>query len=102
MKPERLYNVLRTPHVTEKVMSLGDKSNQYAFVVDPTATKAEIKEAVESIYNVVVERVTTVNVRGKAVRQIVRRIPAGQRVSWKKAYVRLKEGERIDFTAGVN
>lgn len=101
MKVERLYRVLREPHVTEKVTSLGERSNQYAFKVDVSATKQEVKEAVEQIYEVKVERVTTTNVKGKSVRRLLRRVGTGRRNHWKKAYVRLQEGQRIDFTVEV-
>ena len=65
MKTERLYTVLREPHFSEKVSILGDQSNQYGFKVATDATKQEIKEAVEELFKVTVERVSTVNVKGK-------------------------------------
>lgn len=98
MKVERLYQVLREPHVTEKVTNLGERSNQYAFKVDVSATKKEVKEAVEQIYEVKVERVTTTNVKGKSVGRL---LGGGRRNNWKKAYVRLQEGQRIDFSLEV-
>lgn len=101
MKVERLYQVLREPHVTEKVTNLGERSNQYAFKVDVSATKKEVKEAVEQIYEVKVERVTTTNVKGKPVGRLLGRLVAGRRSNWKKAYVRLQEGQRIDFSLEV-
>ena len=64
MNSERLYTVLREPHISEKASIIGDESNQYAFKVDVTATKAEIKEAVETLFNVSVLGVTTANVNG--------------------------------------
>lgn len=101
MKVERLYQVLREPHVTEKVTNLGERSNQYAFKVDVSATKKEVKEAVEQIYEVKVERVTTTNVKGKSVGRLLGRLGVGRRNNWKKAYVRLQEGQRIDFSLEV-
>ena len=101
MNPQRLYGILKRPHVTEKVTRLGMRSNQYCFVVANDATKAEVQKAVEQIFDVVVENVTTVNVNGKPVSRVLRRLPSGKRKSWKKAYVRLREGERIDFTKEV-
>lgn len=101
MKVERLYSVLREPHVTEKVSYLGERSNQYAFKVDVSATKQEIKAAVEQIFEVSVEHVRTVNVRGKMVRRLFRRQGGGRGNHWKKAYVRLREGDRIDFTLEI-
>ena len=94
MNQERLYTVLLEPHFSEKVSILGDKANQYGFKVAPDATKAEIKEAVEQLFKVDVENVTTLNVRGK-VRRTVRGI--SRRKNWKKAYVRVAEGQEIDF-----
>ena len=95
MTTERNYAVLLAPHVSEKVSNLGEGSNQYAFKVARDASKGEIKAAVENIFNVTVEGVTTVNVRGK-----VKRTAQGQsrKKHWKKAYVRLAAGQNLDFT----
>ena len=65
MNPERVYTVLREPHISEKVSLLGDSYNQYAFKVAVDATKAEIREAVETLFSVNVKKVTTANVKGK-------------------------------------
>lgn len=94
MNAERLYKVLLAPHVSEKTARLADGSNQYGFKVLPDATKPEIKAAVEQLFDVKVEEVRTLNVRGK-----VKRTQRGlsQRKSWKKAYVRLADGQEIDF-----
>ena len=94
---ERLYTVLLAPHITEKATNLGEWHNQYAFKVVPNATKREIKRAVEALFAVTVESVTTVNVKGKMKRDLRR----GQtrRKNWKKAYVRLADGASLDFTA---
>lgn len=94
MNQERLYNVLVEPHFSEKVSLLGDKANQYGFKVARDATKAEIKEAVEKLFKVTVEGVSTVNVKGK-VKRTVRGISRSK--DWKKAYVRVAEGQEIDF-----
>ena len=101
MNADRLYTILDRPHVTEKVTRLGMRSNQYCFVVANDATKAEVQEAVEQIFNVVVDNVTTLNVKGKPVSRVQRRMPSGNRKNWKKAYVRLREGERIDLTKEI-
>jgi large subunit ribosomal protein L23 len=94
MNPERMYAVLLEPHFSEKVSNLGDRFNQYGFKVARDATKLEIKEAVERLFKVTVERVTTVNVKGK-----VKRTARGttRRRDWKKAYVRVAQGQEIDF-----
>lgn len=94
MNQERLYTLLQAPHFSEKVSNLGDASNQYAFKVERSATKAEIKEAVEKIFAVEVVNVTTANVRGKVKRS---RWRMARRKNWKKAYVRVAAGQEIDF-----
>ena len=63
MKNLHLYNVLREPHISEKVSILGEESNQYAFKVAMEATRPQIKEAVEEIFKVAVKKVTTTNVK---------------------------------------
>lgn len=95
MNPERLYQVLVAPIVSEKSTRLADEGNQVAFEVLPDATKKEIKQAVELAFDVNVEGVQVVNMRGKVKR--FQRTP-GARSNWKKAYVRLKAGQDIDFT----
>ena len=62
MNQERIYTVLREPHISEKVSVLGDLANQYAFKVAPDATRAEVREAVEAIFKASVTKVTTANV----------------------------------------
>lgn len=94
MNPERLYIVLREPHISEKVSILGDSANQYAFKVAVDATKAEIREAVETLFNVDVKKVTTANVKGK-VKRTVRGIT--RKKNWKKAYVTVADGQEIDY-----
>ena len=94
MNPERVYTVLIEPHFSEKVAVQGEQSNQYGFKVAKDATKAEIKEAVEKLFNVTVEGVSTLNVKGK-VKRTVRGVSRSK--NWKKAYVRVAEGQEIDF-----
>lgn len=97
MNEQRLYQILRAPHVSEKGTRLADSSNQFIFDVLPSATKPEIKQAVELAFKVEVEAVQVLNVRGKVKR--AGKFP-GQRKNWKKAYVKLKEGHDIDFVGG--
>lgn len=97
MNPERIYTVLVEPHITEKATNLGTASNHYAFKVARDATKAEIRTAVETLFSVNVLAVTTLNVKGK-VKRGARSTPARLK-NWKKAYVRLAEGENLDYTA---
>ena len=97
-KNERIYTVLLAPHVSEKSTRIGEGSNQYAFKVARDATKRDIKEAVEGLFNVKVENVTTLNVRGKEKRT---QRGISRKNHWKKAYVRLAEGQSLDVTAGA-
>ena len=94
MNTEMLFEVIRAPHVSEKGTRVADKHQQIVFEVRPDATKPVIKAAVEKMFNVQVESVTTANVMGK--RKQTGRI-RGRRGDWKKAYVRLKEGQDFDF-----
>jgi len=96
MNQERLYKVLLGPVISEKAAVLADAANQVVFKVTTDATKAEIKAAVEKLFNVSVEQIRTVNVKGKTKRT---RFGMGQRNDWKKAYVRLAEGSDINFEA---
>lgn len=96
MRVNRLYNILREPHITEKTTRIGDDSNQYGFKVASDATKAEIKEAVEKLFEVNVLKVTTVNYRGKRKKRINGRV--NQSKAWKKAYVRIDPAQTIDVT----
>ena len=98
MNPDRLYSVLREPHISEKISVVGERSNQYAFKVASDATKFEIKQAVETIFEVSVENVTTVNVKGK-VKRTFRGMSRSK--NWKKAYVWVADGQEIDFIEGV-
>ncbi len=94
MSQERLMTILLGPHVSEKTTRVAEKNNQVAFRVRPDANKAEIRKAVELLFEVKVENVTVVNVKGKAKR--FGQTP-GRRSDWKKAYVKLAEGHDIDF-----
>ncbi len=94
MNQERLYTVLVEPHFSEKVSIQGDLSNQYGFKVARDASKAEIKEAVETLFKVKVDKVSTLIVKGK-VKKNVRGV--SRKKSWKKAYVRVAEGQELDF-----
>lgn len=97
IREERLLKVLRAPHVSEKSTMAAEKSNTVVFRVATDATKAEIKAAVEKLFEVEVTGVRTVNVKGKTKRQGMRQ---GRRSDWKKAYVTLTEGAEIDFVGG--
>jgi large subunit ribosomal protein L23 len=94
MNEEKLYSVIVAPHVSEKGTRTAEKHRQVVFEVRRDATKPEIKAAIEKMFNVQVDTVTVTNVRGK--RKQSGRI-AGRRADWKKAYVKLKAGQDIDF-----
>ncbi|MEJ2404838.1 MAG: 50S ribosomal protein L23 [Candidatus Thiodiazotropha sp.] len=98
MNNERLMKVLLSPLVSEKSSIVADQNAQYTFRVTTDATKREIAKAVEKLFEVEVERVQVVNVKGK--QKNFGRI-RGKRSDWKKAYVRLKPGSDIDFAAGA-
>lgn len=98
MNQERLLNVIRAPHISEKASMAGELDNQYVFKVAVDATKPEIKAAVESVFSVSVAKVQVVNMKGKVRRT---KTGLGRRNDWKKAYVSLAEGQQIDFTAAI-
>ncbi|MEM7543654.1 MAG: 50S ribosomal protein L23 [Pseudomonadota bacterium] len=94
MNKERLMQILLDAKMTEKAARIGDRYNQYMFRVLSDATKPEIKAAVEELFNVKVESVSTMRVPPRTRRFRGR---MGVRNGWKKAYVRLSEGHEIDF-----
>ena len=97
MSNERLYKILLSPRMTEKTTMIAESSNQYVFKVTSDSNKTEIKKAVEKLFEVNVESVRIVNVNGKSKTFKLR---AGKRSDWKKAYVRVQEGQVIDFLGG--
>ena len=97
MNEERVMKVLLGPHVSEKSTRVAEVSGQIVFRVAADASKPEIKQAVEKMFDVQVEQVQVLNVKGK--RKSFGRVQ-GRRKDWKKAYVSLKPGQDIDFLAG--
>ncbi|PIE40005.1 MAG: 50S ribosomal protein L23 [Gammaproteobacteria bacterium] len=93
MNQERLYKVLLGPHISEKA-SLSAEVGQVVFRIAPDATKTEVKAAVEQLFDVKVDSVSVLNQKGK-VKRTVRGL--GKRKTIRKAYVRLAEGQDIDF-----
>jgi len=93
---EQLMNVVLAPVVSEKSTFVADKNRQYVFRVADRATKPQIKAAVELMFKTKVDGVTVLNVRGKE-RRFGRLM--GRKRNWKKAYVRLAEGQEINFAA---
>jgi large subunit ribosomal protein L23 len=94
MSDNNIYGTVVRPLLTERSTILKEKFNQYVFEAAPSADKPSIKAAVEALFKVNVERVRTMNVKGK-----FRRFGkgGGYRPDWKKAIVTLKEGQKIDF-----
>jgi len=95
MNQEKVLGVLLGPIVSEK-STLASANNQYVFKVRTDSTKREIRAAVESLFGVTVHNVTTSNVKGK---KKIYRGKTGQRINWKKAVVKVSEGQMIDTTA---
>ena len=94
LRQERLMTVIEGPHLSEKSAIAAESGNQVVFKVRTDASKSEIRQAVELLFDVQVEGVTVVNVKGKS-KRFGR--TQGRRSDWKKAYVKLAEGSQIDF-----
>ncbi|TJY63167.1 50S ribosomal protein L23 [Sinimarinibacterium sp. CAU 1509] len=97
MNVDRLHQIILAPVISEKSSRVAEKRNQAVFKVARNAEKPEIKEAVEQLFNVKVEDVRTLNVKGKT-KRFGR--SEGRRSDWKKAYVTLAQGQEIDFLVG--
>ena len=96
MSDSGLYNIILAPHVSEKGTQLAEDTRQVVFKVAIDATKPQIRRAIEKAFSVEVESVQVVRQKGK--KKSFGRIP-GKRKDWKKAYIRLKQGQDIDFLA---
>ena len=94
MNEERLMKVLLAPLISEKSSIAAEQSNQYVFKVTTDATKPEIKQAVELLFDVKVDSVKVANMKGKTKRFGQR---MGRRSDWKKAYIALQAGQTIDL-----
>lgn len=90
-----VYDVIKTVRLSEKATLLGEKNDQYVFIVNRKAEKPEIRRAVEVIFGKKVKTVRTMNYDGKRRRR--GNAPEGRTNNYKKAIVRLKDGEKIDF-----
>jgi large subunit ribosomal protein L23 len=90
--------IIQAPLVTEKGSLLGEKTNQVLFRVRPDANKIEVKRAIETLFKVKVLKVRMARYLGK-IRRVGR--STGRLPQWKKAYVTLKEGDKIDFFGGA-
>lgn len=94
MKQERLLNVILAPHISEKTSRATEKRNEYVFRVIKDATKPEVKDAVEQLFNTKVDSVRMVNVRPKT-RQFKQ--VQGKKKGWRKAYVTLQKDQKLDI-----
>jgi large subunit ribosomal protein L23 len=93
-----IRNIIKRPIITEKAVVLKEKHNKYTFVVDKEANKFQIKQAVESLFNVKVESVHTSNYLGKSKRMGMH---VGYKSHWKKAIVKLGEGQEIQMAEEI-
>ncbi len=96
-----VYDILRRPLVTEKSNYLSGKLNQYSFVVAESATRKSVKDAVETLYDVKVERVNIINTSAKRGRRLRSRRMLVRKNSVKKAIVTLAEGQTLQIFEGV-
>lgn len=94
MKPRHVHEILLRPMVTEKSLTRAERRNTYTFEVAPNANKVQIRDAVEKIFKVAVTGVRTQTCHGK-VRRMGRSV--GRTADWKKAIVRVKAGDSIEF-----
>ena len=94
MSLNNLYTTILSPIISEKSNRLGEQSNQYVFEVAVSSNKKQVKAAIEKLFSVTVENVQILNVNGKTKSFKGKQ---GKRPNWKKAYVRVSEGQLIDF-----
>ena len=96
-----IYEVLRRPFVTEKSSYQSGKLNQYSFIVSDSATRKQVKDAIETIYDVTVERVNIINTPAKRGRRLRSRRLLVRKAGFKKALVTLAEGQTLPIFEGV-
>lgn len=95
-------SVLKKPLITEKMSKAGEKLGHYGFIVDYKANKIQIRQAIEKMYNVTVDRVNTMRIPGKIrTRYTKNGTTRGNTGAYKKAVVTLKQGETIDFYSNI-
>ncbi len=97
-----IYDVLRRPLVTEKSSYQSGKLNQYSFIVADNATRSQVKDAIETLYDVSVVRVNVINVPAKRGRRLRSRRLLVRKPSYKKAIITLAEGQRLEIFEGVS
>jgi large subunit ribosomal protein L23 len=96
-----IYDVLRRPLVTEKSSYQSGKLNQYSFVVADYATRTQVKDAIETLYDVTVEKVNIINTSAKRGRRLRSRRLLVRKPAYKKAIVTLAEGQTLEIFGGV-
>jgi large subunit ribosomal protein L23 len=96
-----IYDVLRRPLVTEKSSYQSGKLNQYSFVVADNATRTQVKDAIETLYDVTVEKVNIINTTAKRGRRLRSRRLLIRKPAYKKAIVTLAEGQTLEIFGGV-
>jgi large subunit ribosomal protein L23 len=96
-----VYDVLRRPLVTEKSSYQSGKLNQYSFIVADYATRTQVKDAIETLYDVTVEKVNIINTTAKRGRRLRSRRLLVRKPSYKKAIVTLAEGQTLEIFGGV-
>ena len=97
-----IYDVLRRPLVTEKSSYQSGKLNQYSFIVADNATRSQVKDAIETLYDVSVVRVNVINVPAKRGRRLRSRRLLVRKPAYKKAVITLAEGQRLEIFEGVS
>jgi len=96
-----IYDILRRPLVTEKSSYQSGKLNQYSFIVADTATRTQVKDAIETLYDVKVVRVNIINTAAKRGRRLRSRRLLIRKVGYKKALITLAEGQTLQIFEGV-
>jgi large subunit ribosomal protein L23 len=96
-----IFDTLRRPLVTEKTSSQSGKSNQYSFVVADYATRTQVKDAIETLYDVKVVRVNIINTAAKRGRRLRSRRLLVRKSAFKKALITLAEGQTLPIFEGV-
>ncbi len=96
-----IYDVLRRPLVTEKTSYQSGKLNQYSFIVADSATRTQVKDAIETLYDVTVEKVNIINTSAKRGRRLRSRRLLVRKVGYKKAIITLAEGQTLEVFGGV-
>ncbi len=97
-----IYDVLRRPLVTEKSSYQSGKLNQYSFIVADNATRTQVKDAIETLYDVKVERVNIINTSAKRGRRLRSRRLLVRKAAYKKALITLVEGQTLEIFEGVS